>query len=80
MNALAALSLSLPGCADPSATYRERGQIAYETGVRAVGIVIDAAVNILTARHREHHRRQLGDRRLDDAPDPYKHHRPPRGP
>src|SRR6476619_6409409 len=37
MNALAeSLGLSLPGCAAIPAPYRERGQIAYETGVRAV--------------------------------------------
>src|SRR5215831_10682423 len=40
MNALAeALGLSLPGCASIPAPYRERGQIAYETGKRAVEIV-----------------------------------------
>ncbi|HEU5274943.1 MAG TPA: IlvD/Edd family dehydratase [Xanthobacteraceae bacterium] len=40
MNALAeALGLSLPGCAAIPAPYRERGQIAYETGMRAVEIV-----------------------------------------
>src|SRR5437870_8351456 len=40
MNALAeALGLSLPGCAAIPAPYRERGQIAYETGKRAVEIV-----------------------------------------
>jgi dihydroxy-acid dehydratase len=40
MNALAeALGLSLPGCAAIPAPYRERGQIAYATGVRAVEIV-----------------------------------------
>ena len=40
MNALAeALGLSLPGCASIPAPYRERGQIAYETGRRAVEIV-----------------------------------------
>jgi dihydroxy-acid dehydratase len=42
MNALAeALGMSLPGCAAIPAPYRERGQIAYETGVRAVEIVKD---------------------------------------
>ncbi len=42
MNALAeALGLSLPGCAAIPAPYRERGQIAYETGRRAVEIVIE---------------------------------------
>jgi dihydroxy-acid dehydratase len=40
MNALAeALGMSLPGCAAIPAAYRERAQIAYETGRRAVEIV-----------------------------------------
>jgi dihydroxy-acid dehydratase len=40
MNALAeALGMSLPGCAAIPAAYRERAQIAYETGHRAVEIV-----------------------------------------
>src|SRR5579864_486974 len=40
MNAMAeALGMSLPGCAAIPAPYRERGQIAYKTGVRAVEIV-----------------------------------------
>jgi len=40
MNALAeALGMSLPGCAAIPAPYRERGQIAYLTGLRAVEIV-----------------------------------------
>jgi xylonate dehydratase len=40
MNAMAeALGMSLPGCGAIPAPYRERGQIAYETGVRAVEIV-----------------------------------------
>ena len=40
MNALAeALGMSLPGCAAIPAPYRERGQMAYESGVRAVKIV-----------------------------------------
>jgi dihydroxy-acid dehydratase len=40
MNAMAeALGMALPGCAAIPAPYRERGQIAYETGVRAVQIV-----------------------------------------
>ena len=34
-----ALGMSLPGCAAIPAPYRERGQIAYETGLRAVEIV-----------------------------------------
>ena len=40
MNALAeALGMSLPGCAAIPAPYRERGQIAYETGKRVVEMV-----------------------------------------
>src|SRR5947207_3293808 len=40
MNALAeALGMSLPGCAAIPAPYRERGQVAYATGRRAVEIV-----------------------------------------
>ncbi len=40
MNALAeALGMTLPGCAAIPAPYRERAQMAYETGVRAVQIV-----------------------------------------
>src|SRR6187402_1842413 len=40
MNALAeALGMSLPGCAAIPAPYRERGQIAYETGIRIVEMV-----------------------------------------
>ena len=42
MNALAeALGMSLPGCAAIPAPYRERGQIAYATGKRAVEIVYE---------------------------------------
>src|ERR1700709_1060824 len=40
MNSLAGgLGMSLPGCAAIPAPYRERGQIAYETGTRIVGMV-----------------------------------------
>jgi dihydroxy-acid dehydratase len=40
MNCLAeALGMSLPGCAAIPAPYRERAQMAYETGLRAVGLV-----------------------------------------
>ncbi len=40
MNSIAeALGMSLPGCAAIPAPYRERGQIAYETGLRAVEMV-----------------------------------------
>src|SRR5215468_1348768 len=42
MNAMAeALGMSLPGCAAIPAPYRERGQIAYATGRRAVGLVLE---------------------------------------
>jgi len=42
MNALAeALGMSLPGCAAIPAPYRERGQIAYETGRRIVEMVFE---------------------------------------
>jgi dihydroxy-acid dehydratase len=42
MNAVAeALGLSLPGCAAIPAPYRERGQIAYETGRRIVGMAYE---------------------------------------
>jgi dihydroxy-acid dehydratase len=53
MNALAeALGMSLPGCAAIPAPYRERGEIAYQTGVRAVGIVHEDVkpTDILTRR------------------------------
>jgi dihydroxy-acid dehydratase len=40
MNSIAeAMGMSLPGCAAIPAPYRERGQIAYETGKRAVEMV-----------------------------------------
>jgi dihydroxy-acid dehydratase len=42
MNAMAeALGMSLPGCAAIPAPYRERGQMAYATGRRAVGLVLE---------------------------------------
>ena len=42
MNSLAeALGMSLPGCASIPAPYRERSQMAYETGRRGVGVVED---------------------------------------
>jgi len=42
MNSLAeALGMQLPGSASIPAPYRERGQIAYETGLRAVALVFD---------------------------------------
>ena len=40
MNSMAeALGMSLPGCAAIPAPYRERGQMAYETGKRIVDMV-----------------------------------------
>ncbi|MET3616335.1 dihydroxyacid dehydratase/phosphogluconate dehydratase [Rhizobium aquaticum] len=40
MNAMAeALGMSLTGCAAIPAAYRERGQMAYRTGLRAVELV-----------------------------------------
>jgi dihydroxy-acid dehydratase len=40
MNSLAeALGMSLPGCASIPAPYRERGQMAYDTGRRIIGMV-----------------------------------------
>src|ERR1700712_5379568 len=42
MNALAeALGMSLPGCAAIPGPYRERGQMAYETGRRAVSMTLE---------------------------------------
>ncbi|MBR0655170.1 IlvD/Edd family dehydratase [Plastoroseomonas arctica] len=42
MNSLAeALGMSLPGCASIPAPYRERGQMAYETGRRIVAMVAE---------------------------------------
>ncbi len=42
MNGLAeALGMSLPGCSAIPAPYRERGQMAYETGRRIVGMVAE---------------------------------------
>ena len=79
MNALAeALGMSLPGCAAIPAPYRERGQIAYDTGVRAVEIVHEdlRPSDILTRKAFENcHRRQFGDRRLDQRADPHQRHR-----
>ena len=79
MNAMAeALGMSLPGCAAIPAPYRERARIAYETGVRAVEIVLrgSQAVRHSDARCvRERDRCLLGDRRLDQCADPSQRHR-----
>ena len=53
MNAIAeALGLSLPGCASIPAPYKERAQIAYDTGVRIVELVLDDVkpLDILTRK------------------------------
>lgn len=42
MNCMAeAMGMSLPGCAAIPATYQARGQMAYHTGYRAVGLVLE---------------------------------------
>jgi dihydroxy-acid dehydratase len=42
MNSIAeALGMTLPGCAAIPAPYRERAQVAYDTGYRAVGLVAE---------------------------------------
>ncbi len=53
MNAMAeALGMSLPGCAAIPAPYRERGQMAYATGRRAVELVReDLRPSIILTRH-----------------------------
>ena len=51
MNSLAeALGMSLPGCAAIPAPYRERSQMAYDTGYRSVGLVFEdiKPTNIMT--------------------------------
>src|SRR5690349_13967575 len=53
MNAIAeALGLSLPGCASIPAPYKERAQIAYDTGVRIVELVLNDTkpLDILTRK------------------------------
>ena len=81
MNSLAeALGMQLPGSAAIPAPYRERGQIAYETGKRIVEMVHEdlKPSDIMTrAGLRERHRRQFGDRRLDQRADPSECHCPP---
>ena len=79
MNALAeALGMTLPGSAAIPAPYRERGQIAYETGRRIVEMVWEdlkpsdimtreAFENVIVAN--------CGDRRLDQCADPHQRHR-----
>jgi Dehydratase family len=80
MNAMAeTLGMSLPGCAAIPAPYRQRGQIAYATGVRAVEVVREGPETVRyfdARRFRERDRRPLGDRRLDQRVDPPQRHRP----
>ena len=65
--------MSLPGCAAIPAPYRERGQIAYETGAPHRG---DGARGPQALRHpdprglRERHRHLLRHRRIDQCADP----------
>ena len=81
MNALAeALGMSLPGCAAIPAPYRERGQIAYETGQRIVDMVWEdlKPSDILTREAFENAIvANSGHRRLDQRADPHQRHRPP---
>ena len=69
MNAVAeALGMSLPGCAAIPAPYRERGQMAYETGRRIVEMAYrrPAAVEDPDARRiPERDRSNLRDRRVE---------------
>ena len=81
MNALAeALGMSLPGCAAIPAPYKERAQIAYETGP-ARGRDRVGGPEALRHPHargvREHHHGELGDRRLDQCADPHQRDRAP---
>ena len=75
MNSLAeALGMSLPGCAAIPAPYRERGQIAYETGKRIVEMVWEdlKPSDILTRKAFENCIvGEFGDRRLDQRADPH---------
>ena len=81
MNSLAeALGMSLPGCAAIPAPHKERAQIAYRDrqAHRRHGVGGPAALQDHDARGvRERHRRQLGDRRLDQRADPFQCHCPP---
>ena len=83
MNTLAeALGMSLPGCAAIPAPYRERGQMAYETGRRIVAMVHEnlRPSDIMTQRSlRERGRCRRRSRRLIELPDPHGRHRPPHG-
>ena len=81
MNSLAeALGMSLPGCAAIPAPYRERGadRLRDRQAHRRDGARGPEALRHPDPRGvRERHRRQLGDRRLDQRADPHQRHRPP---
>jgi dihydroxyacid dehydratase/phosphogluconate dehydratase len=70
MNALAeALGMSLTGCAIFPAPYRERAQIAYDTGYRIVGMVEEglaplASRDEIETRRRHRHPAEL----IDETP------------
>ena len=69
MNSLAeAFGMTLPGNAAIPAPYRERGQMAYETGKRIVEMVhedLTPSQDHDAQGLRERHQGELGDRRLD---------------
>ena len=82
MNALAeVIGLSLPGCAAIPAPYRERGQMAYDTGKRIAQMAYEdlrpskilTRESFLNAISRDH-----GDRRVDQRPAAHHGHGAPR--
>ena len=83
MNAVAeALGMSLPGCSAIPAPYRERGQIAYETGKRIVEMAYedltpskDPDARLIPQCNRD----GGGDRRLDQRPAAHRGDGAPRG-
>ncbi len=83
MNSLAeTLGMSLPYCGAIPAPYRERGQMAYETGKRIVG---HGAREPAPLRHhheegaRERRGRRGGARRVVELPDPFRRDRAAHG-
>ena len=81
MNSLAeALGMQLPGSAAIPAPYRDRAEMAWRTGMRAVEIVQRGPQALRHHDPRRLHQRdpgQLGDRRLDQRADPPQRHRAP---
>ena len=82
MNSLAeALGMQLPGSArDPGALSRPRRRWPIAPGMRIVDMVHEdlKPSDILTKDNfHQRHRRQFGDRRLDQCADPHQRHRPP---